>query len=91
MKRTLTRFISRIKRRKTKTEAKKEGKGDDGKMLEELAAALERLPAELTDVIVLHYYDNLSLLKIAETLGISCSVIKKRHNKALSLLRSVLV
>ncbi len=58
--------------------------------LEELAAALERLPAELTDVIVLHYYDNLSLIKIAETLDISYGMVKIRHNKALALLRSAL-
>ncbi len=62
----------------------------DAETLEELAAALERLPAELTDVIVLHYYDNLPLIKIAETLDISYGMVKIRHNKALALLRSAL-
>ena len=62
----------------------------DAEMLEELAAALENLPAELTDVIILHYYDRKPLSEIAVTLGISYGAVKIRHNKALSLLRSAL-
>lgn len=62
----------------------------ESEMLEELAAALENLPAELTDVIVLHYYDGMPLTEIAATLGISYGAVKIRHNKALSLLRSAL-
>lgn len=63
----------------------------DAEMLEELAALLERLPPELTDVIVLHYYDRMPLTKIAAVTGISYGAVKIRHNKALSLLRSRLV
>ena len=63
----------------------------DAETLEELAAALEGLPAELTDVIVLHYYDDLPLTKIASSLNISYGAVKIRHNKALSLLRSALL
>ena len=59
-------------------------------MLGELAAALESLPAELTDIIVLHYYDRRPLSEIALTLGISYGAVKIRHNKALSALRSAL-
>ncbi len=62
----------------------------ESETLEELASALERLPAELTDIIVLHYYDNLPLTTVAVTLGISYGAVKIRHNKALSLLRSAL-
>lgn len=58
--------------------------------LEELAAALENLPAELTDVVVLHYYDGMPLTSVAQALGISYGAVKIRHNKALSLLRSAL-
>ena len=58
--------------------------------LEELAAALEQLPAELTDVIVLHYYDNLPLTEIAASMNISYGMVKIRHNKALALLRLAL-
>ena len=58
--------------------------------LEELASALERLPTELTDIIVLHYYDGMPLTTVAVTLGISYGAVKIRHNKALSLLRSAL-
>ena len=62
----------------------------ESETLEELAAALERLPAELTDVIVLHYYDRMPLTTVAVTLGISYGAVKIRHNKALAFLRSVL-
>ena len=62
----------------------------DAETLEEFAAALEDLPADLTDVIVLHYYNRRPLTEIAVTLGISYSAVKIRHNKALSLLRSAL-
>ena len=58
--------------------------------LEELAAALERLPAELTDIIVLHYYDGMPLTEVAASLNISYGMVKIRHNKALAFLRSVL-
>ena len=62
----------------------------ESETLEELASALERLPAELTDDIVLHYYDGLPLTRVAVTLGISYGAVKIRHNKALAFLRSVL-
>jgi len=62
----------------------------DAETLEELAAALERLPRELTDVIVLHYYDEMPLTEIAAALGISYGAVKIRHNKALALLRTAL-
>ena len=58
--------------------------------LEELAAALESLPTEYSDVIVLHYYDRLQLTEIAERLGISYGAVKLKHQKALMLLRMAL-
>ena len=59
-------------------------------LLETLAGALERLPAELTDIIVLRYYDRLPLTEIAEKLGLSYGAAKLRHQKALLLLRTAL-
>ena len=59
-------------------------------LLDSLADALERLPAELVDIIVLHYYDRLSLTEIAEKLGMSYGALKLRHQKALTLLRTAL-
>ncbi|MBQ7670297.1 MAG: sigma-70 family RNA polymerase sigma factor [Clostridia bacterium] len=59
-------------------------------MLEELASALESLPTELTDIIVLHYYDRISLTDIAAKLGISYGAVKLRHQKALMMLRIAL-
>lgn len=60
-------------------------------LLDELAAALERLPEDLTDIIVLRYYDRLPLTEIAEKLGLSYGAVKLRHQKALSLLKAALV
>ena len=58
--------------------------------LEELAEALENLPANLTDIVVLHYYDRLPLTEIAGKLRISYGAVKLRHQKALALLRAAL-
>lgn len=59
-------------------------------LLDRLAAALEKLPEELTDIIVLRYYDRLPLTEIAEKLGMSYGAVKLRHQKALALLRTAL-
>ncbi len=56
-------------------------------LLESLAKALERLPGELTDIVVLRYYDRLPLTEIALRLGLSYGAVKLRHRKALDLLR----
>ncbi len=60
----------------------------NAELLEELAGALERLPPELTDVIILRYYDDLPLTEVALRLGMSYGMVKLRHQKALSMLRS---
>ena len=62
----------------------------ESETLEELAAALDGLPTELTDVVVLHYYDGMPLTRVAQALGISYGAVKIRHNKALALLRAAL-
>ena len=59
-------------------------------LLDSLARALERLPEELTDVVVLHYYDRLPMTEIALRLGLSYGVVKLRHQKALTMLRRTL-
>ena len=58
--------------------------------LEELAAALRRMPEELRDLIVLRYYDNRPLTEVAEMMGLSYGAVKLRHQKALGLLRKAL-
>ena len=62
----------------------------ESEMLEELAAALEQLPAELTDIVVLHYFDRIPLTEIAASLNISYGMVKIRHHKALALLRAAM-
>ena len=59
-------------------------------LLDSLAAALEKLPDELTDVIVLRYYDRMPLTEVALTLGMSYGAVKLRHQKALAMLRKAL-
>ena len=56
-------------------------------LLDELAAALETLPDELTDIIVLRYYDRMPLTEVADRLGLSYGMTKLRHQKALALLK----
>ena len=58
--------------------------------LEQLAKALESLPEELTDIIVLRYYKGLTLQEVAEKMGLSYGVTKLRHREALGKLREML-
>ena len=58
--------------------------------LSELAAALRSLPQQLTDIIVLRYYDGKPLTEIAEIMGLSYGAVKLRHQNALALLREKL-
>ncbi len=59
-------------------------------LLDELASALEELPTELCDLLVLRYYDRLQLTEIAAKLKVSYGVVKIRHKKALSMLKVLL-
>ncbi len=58
--------------------------------LEELSKALQNLPRELSDLLILHYYKNYTLQKISELMNISYGVVKLRHKKALALLRNAM-
>ena len=59
-------------------------------LLDELAAALEQLPDELTDIIVARYYDRLPLTEIAEMMNLSYGAVKLRHQNAVLMLRQAL-
>ena len=56
--------------------------------LEELAAALEKLPLELRQIIVLRYYDRIPLTEIGKKMNLSYGSIKLRHAKALQMIRA---
>ena len=58
--------------------------------LEELAAALKKLPRELTELIVLRYYDGKPLTEVAEIMGLSYGAVKLRHQAALAKLRRLM-
>ncbi len=58
--------------------------------LNELASALEQLDEDLRDLIILRYYNNLTLKDIAEKMDISYGKCKLMHNNALMELKSLL-
>lgn len=58
--------------------------------LDELAAALETLPQRSRDLIILHYYGNLTLKEVARKLGMSYANVKLIHKKALAELKEKL-
>lgn len=58
--------------------------------LERLAKALEGLKQKERDLVILHYYERLSLGDIAERMGISYSGAKLIHRRALEQLRLVM-
>lgn len=59
-------------------------------MLGDLADALSDLPQEQRDIIVLRYYNGLSLTEISKLMGISYGMTKVKHNKALAALKGLL-
>lgn len=58
--------------------------------LSALADALSELPEELRDIVVLKYYKNYSLHKIADMMQMSYGMVKIRHNKALEILKGTM-
>ncbi len=83
-------------RRKKPQEELDENLAEDGEIddsllnaetLSELAGALKQLPQQLTDIIVMRYYDGKPLTEIAGIMGLSYGAVKLRHQNALMLLR----
>lgn len=56
----------------------------------DLAQAIKNLPAKQQAVIILHYYNGMTLPEMAQTLQISENTLKKRIQAALANLRRVL-
>ena len=57
---------------------------------EALADAVSGLPREQRDIIVLRYYNGLTLKDIAALMGISYGMVKLRHKNALDFLKASL-
>ncbi|MBR6452630.1 MAG: sigma-70 family RNA polymerase sigma factor [Lachnospiraceae bacterium] len=62
----------------------------NNELLEELADALQKLPERDRDLIILHYYNGLTLKEAALKLGMSYSNAKLVHNKSLVTLQGLL-
>ena len=58
--------------------------------LEALAEALEAIPLRERDVIVLHYYQGLTLKEIAVHMRLAYSTVKLCHSRALEMLGQML-
>lgn len=58
--------------------------------LEELACALEKLPQEQRDIIILLYYKNLERKYVAEMLGMTYGQLRYLHDKAIKRLGELL-
>ena len=58
--------------------------------LETLASALKNLDRELREIVILRYYRKKTLTEIARVTGISYGMVRVKHNRALSLLRTAL-
>ena len=68
------------------------GKDEAGRAEEKLliGEALGKLPAELRDIVILHYFQEFSLREIAGILGIGLPLVKYRMKKAKERLRDLL-
>jgi RNA polymerase sigma-70 factor (ECF subfamily) len=58
--------------------------------LEQLSSALEKLPHEQREVIVLHIEGRMRLRAIAQSLGLPVNTVKSRYRYGISRLRSML-
>ncbi|MHC4621502.1 MAG: RNA polymerase sigma factor [Planctomycetota bacterium] len=58
--------------------------------LERLSSALDKLPHEQREVIVLHIQGRMGLRGIAQSLGLSVNTVKSRYRYGISKLRSIL-
>ena len=58
--------------------------------LEELACALEKLPQDQRDIIILVYYKNLDRRKVAEMFGMTYGQLRYLHDKAMKRLGELL-
>lgn len=56
----------------------------------ELAAAIQQLPAKLKEVILLYYYQEMTMPEIAKIVGVTPSMVSKRIKKAHAKLHGVL-
>ena len=59
--------------------------------LEELAAALEKLPQDERDIIILIYYKKLDRRTVAESFGITYGQLRYLHDKAIQKLEKLIV
>lgn len=58
--------------------------------LEELACALQKLPQNQRDIIILIYYKNLDRRKVAEMFGMTYGQVRYLHDKAIKRLGELL-
>lgn len=62
----------------------------NNEMLEELALALEKLPQEQRDIVILLYYKELDRKTVAEMFGITYGQLRYLHDKAIKQLGELL-
>lgn len=55
-----------------------------------ITLAIMGLPPKEKEVILLHFYQNMTVTEISKVLGISCSAVSKRIKQARQKLQSVL-
>jgi len=60
---------------------------EDIEQIRSLKEAVEDLPIQLRQAVVLHYMQYLTIAEAADALGLRCGTFKSRLNKALNILR----
>ncbi len=85
---TLTDFFRTSKQTSELTEEAAVSDQKSEELLYDLAEALEELPQEQRDIIVLRYYKGLTLTEISKTMNISYGMVKVKHNQALAHLKN---
>ena len=84
---TLTDFFRTSKQTAELTEDAAVSDFESEKVLDDLAEALEELPQEQRDIVVLRYFNGLTLTEISKMMNISYGMVKVKHNQALAKLK----
>lgn len=64
---------------------------DRKNLADEIAAAIEKLPAKYGEVLILHYHDQFTFQEISEMLDEPADTVKTRHRRAIIALRRLLL
>lgn len=63
---------------------------NESSLNDDLVACIDSLDSKYRTIIILRYYDNMSINEIAQTLGINVNAVKKRIERAKKMIKTLM-